>query len=642
MTALERLHRVRRLLAAAVLIAALAWAAALAMLAGAVGAALQQLAPSWAVGRLLAPVALALALITLGGLLWRWRGVRSLETVALWLEEREPGLQYALVTAVDPGVVTAGVPPALAEAASRAAIEHEAGMAARRLVFRALLGVLLGAALWLALPRIALVAAPGAGRAGGPVADAPNRLVPLAARVAPPGYARLKAAELEEPNSLEGLVGSTVTLGGHGASAGVTADLPGDTLVVGDSAGGGWRTQFRMPAAPGVLTLRDRGYRRLVVIAPHPDSVPEVVLERPAHDTTYQTPPSAPLALEARASDDLGLALGWFEYLISTGSGEHFTTVTRTSPRVALGPGRRGVLRASLALDHLELTPGSVVNIRAVVLDANDVSGPGRGVSETRTIRLAEPRDSVAVAPAPPDQLDSMLVSQRLLNLRTDTLLRERPRLTRSAVADRSMAYSNVQESIRLRVVAVVALLEDDGVGGTEPTEVSKLLRTAADEMQAARIELAISAPDSARPHMRRALAILDQVRNAHRYYLRGRTPPVLVDVERVRLQGKPEADPVARTARERLDDPARRLAERVERAARVYAFAPEAARDSLVFVRVAALTMRPDLATALGTAIDHLRAGAALEATLAPVRRLLAEAPGPLAGPPEWLGVAP
>jgi hypothetical protein len=188
-------------------------------------------------------------------------------------------------------------------------------------------------------------------------------------------------------------------------------------------------------------------------------------------------------------------------------------------------------------------------------------------------------------------------------------------------------------------VVAVVALLEDDGVGGTAPTEVSRLLRNAGDEMQSARIDLATAAPERARPHMRRALAILDQIRNAHRYYLRGRTPPELVDVSRVRLQARAGTTPAPRGPRERLDDPDARLAERVERAARAYPSARDAALDSLTFIRVAALDRRPDLADALARAIERLRTGAALAPSLAPVRALLSRVAEPLAGPPEWLG---
>jgi hypothetical protein len=658
-SAIERLRSARRQLALAVAARGGASAAALGVLAAlgievagvllrGAGLGTSQVAAG--------PVACAVALAALGWTIWRARALRSLEAVALWIEERQPALQYALVTAVDPRIVTAGVPAALAGAAEAAGIESEVRRATRRLWTQALAAVLVTAAGWLAVRQLGQALEGGeTGQAGEPAAPVANRLVPLTARVVPPAYAHLPVSDQAEPATVEARVGSAVTFAGRGSPGAVMLVLsaadsatpgtkaPGDSTapaMAAAAAPGGWTVGLRMPATPGVARLTDRSYRRLVVLVPRVDSTPAVVLQSPAHDTTYPAVPSTPIVLEARVSDDIGLAAGYFEYLISSGSGEHFNTVTRTSPRVRLGPGRSGTLKARLGLDTLKLTPGSVVNVRAVALDGNDVTGPGKGVSETRTLRIAEPRDSVSVAPAPPDQLDSMLVSQRLLNLRTDTLLRSRARLTRAAVADRAMRYSNVQESIRLRVVAVVALLEDDGVGGTAPTDVSRLLRTAGEAMQEARIELALAAPDRAMPHMRRALAILDQVRNAHRYYIRGRTPPVLVDLDRVRLQGQGTPEPGPRTPRDRLADRERLLAERIERAAGMMSSAREPALDSLTFIRVAALEGHADLAEALAQAVARLRQGDQPGPALAQARRLLSRAAEPLDGSPDWLGV--
>ena len=75
------------------------------------------------------------------------------------------------------------------------------------------------------------------------------------------------------------------------------------------------------------------------------------------------------------------------------------------------------------------------------------------------------------------------------------------------------------------------------------------------------------------------------------------------------------------------------------ERAARLHAATPDAALDSLTFIRVAALGGRPQLAEALARALERLRAGDGLVASLAPVRRLLSGAAEPLSGSPEWLG---
>src|SRR5581483_8870691 len=107
--------------------------------------------------------------------------------------------------------------------------------------------------------------------------------------------------------------------------------------------------------------------------------------------------------------------------------------------------------------DTLGLKPGSVIHIRTVAFDYNDVTGPGKGISETRTLRVAEPIDSTSINAAPPLPIDSMWISQRLLNMKTDTLIRTKRKLKREEFVHRSSGYSNAQEDIRKRALAVVA-----------------------------------------------------------------------------------------------------------------------------------------------------------------------------------------
>jgi hypothetical protein len=301
-----------------------------------------------------------------------------------------------------------------------------------------------------------------------------------------------------------------------------------------------------------------------------------------------------------------------------------------------------GLLRATIDLDTMRLGPGSVLHIRAVAFDENDVTGPGKGVSETRTLRVAERIDSTSINAAPPLPIDSMWISQRLLNMRTDTLIQRTRTLQHEVFVHRSTAYSNAQEDIRVRALAVIALLEDNGVGGSFETDASKMLRAAVDLMWTAREDLGIAHPDSAMPYMKKILAILDDLRLAHRYYLRGLLRPVAVNVERVRMTGKDSASVAARTARAPLADPHAALAARIEMAAALARTAPQVAADSLTFVRVSALTAAPEVAAALQDAIDHLRHGTSADSAIARTRRALAARPRVAGGGTPWGGVVP
>lgn len=636
----ERVRRASRRLTLAVCLAAVTWAGIAAGCVVLLMGLLQLALPSVAVAG--APTIILATVAASGAAMWIWwrgRYARSPLRVALWIEERQRDLRYALVTVLDPGVANVPVAAELLQAANQAEIEVTVRRATRRLLGRAASwAALVGAGLYLAwrtLPGSIGMARPGASGSG-PATG--SRLTPLTAEVMPPGYSGLSPVRIGEPQAVTALAGSMLTLSSDGPPEGVAGVVGADTLRA-VRRGNGWAITLRLGGEPGVIGLVDRTFHRLVSLEPQSDSVPAVTLTLPARDTTYRTLPSDPIVLEARATDDLGLASGHWEYLITSGAGEQFETVARDGPVMRWDGARNAILRATLRLDTLHLTPGSVLNLRAVVQDANDVTGPGRGVSDTRTLRLATLEDSSAAALEPPIPIDQMWISQRLLNLRTDTLVRDRRRMTGSVFADRAMSYSNTQLQIRERVLAVVALLEDDGVGGSAPTEESRQLRVAGEEMFAARIQLATALADSAQPHMRRALEILDEIRTARRYHLRGVVRPAPVDLARARLTGRERGAPATSGGLPPLEDSDRELAHRLERLVALERGAPEAARDSLVFLRAAVLRSRPVLARALAEALSRLRDGAPVEAALVPARLLLVAPPTRVTGTVEWTG---
>jgi hypothetical protein len=379
-----------------------------------------------------------------------------------------------------------------------------------------------------------------------------------------------------------------------------------------------------------------------VSLEPVTDSSPDVRLRFPAHDTTYQTVPKGKLEIDASLADDIGLDYAYVEYLLSSGSEESFDTKLINGARFPQGNSRASALRTTIDFDTLKLSPGSVLHIRVIAFDYNDVTGPGKGVSETRTLKIAEPVDSTSINAAPPLPIDSMWISQRLLNMRTDTLIRTRRSLAHEEFVHRSSAYSNGQDDIRKRALAVIALLEDNGVGDSFETEASKMLRQAVDLMWTAREDLGVAQPEQAMPLMKKILKILDDLRLANRYYLRGVLKPVAVNIERTRLTGKDSANANARTPRATLDDPHLALASRIDAAVALARTAPSAAADSLVFIRVSALTSAPAVAGALQHAIELLRKGAPADSALAPTRRALEPPARLLGGPAEWGGVVP
>jgi energy-converting hydrogenase Eha subunit B len=356
-------NRVRGTLLGTLVMAAALWGSAVGLLAA----------------RLSVFLGVACGCLTAAVVLWRGRHVWSIQRVALWVEEQVPALQYALVTAVD---------PQYAGRERVADVPMPSGPLYRHAIMRAL-----------APPVVALIVAallPPAGRMRhaltdrGAPADLGSRLAPLQVRVTPPGYAHVPPRTMADPTTIAGLVGSQVAVEGPR----------------------GWHSAFAMPSAPTVERLVDRQFTRVVVLQPILDAPPTVALTTPRRDSVVRAPVTGTLTLVADAWDDIGLSNGYFEYLITSGEEDAGGVKGREgrTRAVTFPDAKTGTLRAVLHLDSLGLAGGDLVSVRAVVFDDNTLSGPGKGVSETRSIRVLtrQAYDSLALEGAPPEGVDTV------------------------------------------------------------------------------------------------------------------------------------------------------------------------------------------------------------------------------------------
>ena len=668
MTALERVASARRTLGVAVGVRAV-------LSGGAAAAALLAVAGilDWLIGipraaRALAiPSAILLALAALAYTLWRGRKVRALPVVALWLEERVPELRYALVSALDAPHSSPTLEREVAAVQWSPVINRALGHA----LVPPLLVLAASATLLFALPAgvRARISEPRAGDAllRAPILAGPmrNRLTPLTGEVVPPSYTGEHHIIMEEPSSIEALTGGHLVLRGQGSASGITATVAGVAAQPRDSADQ-WRVDIVVPAKPAALELRDRSYSRTLIIAPHADSLPVVTLSAPTRDTVVRTPKGA-LTLGADATDDYGLDAGWFEYIVSSGEGETFTFKSGVIHRVDAGNARATKLSGELDLDSLQLKPGDLVHVRAVARDRNNVTGPGIGVSETRTLRVprASEYDSIAIEGAPPPDVDSSQLSQRMLIILTEKLEARRTKLARADVVKESQAIGSDEARLRQHVGEIVFArlgaqqgTEDAGSNNAGPAHmtpdqllaaanaatqasagatdfggdetpvvaVNRPLLEAYNAMWDASRALEVGEPGTALPPMRIALAAIQRARNAERLYLRGKSPTVIVDINKVRLAGKrDDATSSSRLPRAVLDSSSERRAERFDAALNDLAVNSSAAIDSLLALRVDALEPAPALAAALAPAIDSLRAGHNATDALVRARRIAA-----------------
>ena len=667
MNPFARLRLVRALLAAGATIRALAWGAVAALTVLLAAAAVDSfVALPLSTRRELQFVALAAGAAALVALAWRDRRVWTLRRVALWLEEHDPSIAYRLVTAVETGDA------ALALSARGDSWTRTARSGALRAPLTPIAVTVVTLVVVLLLPSgaVARIRSPRPGdsiRGVGSRDPSRSRLSPLAARIDPPAYLHASASTVDNPTELRPVAGSVITLSGKGSAQGIVAHVNAESLTA-SARDDEWSVRLVAAARPNVVRLADRSFERLVVVNSQADTPPVVELRSPAKDSVLRAP-TGRLTLTADATDDFGIATAAFEYIISSGEGETFKF--RSGVLGAAQPNAtHASMSATLSLDSLKLAPGDIVHIRAVARDANNVSGPGVGTSETRAIRVARTGeyDSLAVEAAAPTEEAKNVVSQRMLIMLAEALERRRPRLVRDSVVGESRSIAADQKRLRRTVGDIVFMrlggtqsaeehsdedsperaktMQDllaradsatnrstdpiDFQGGESPVvAVNKPLLEAYNAMWDASTQLEIGEPGTALPHMRRALAAIEKARQAERLYLRGRAPQVVIDIDKARLKGKDKGSTATRSPLPATDSTTRSLESRLVRAIELSARNASAAVDSLTVLRIDALADNPAFAATLAPAIDAMRRGRGADATAA-----LARARRSLAGP--------
>ncbi len=648
--ALDRIRSTRRTLTALLGTGAILWGAAV-LVGGLVVSALAYAAvkaathgaspgPLLAILLRLLPIAALLGgVVTAGVLLWRARFARSLERVALWVEERAPSLRYALVTLVDPlyaaspartqlDAVVAGVQtaPFLREAAIRTVLRPAAALLAAVAAFAVLPGA------W----RAALAAPAGGFSIGGPGVEAPlpNRLLGLDGTLTPPAYTGWRATRLDDPTTIDGLAGSRVVLRGPQVARGISVTLGGQSLAPHD-AERGWAVEFTVPDSAVALTLTDRQYRRIIVIESRPDEAPVLKLRLPAHDTTLRTV-SGSLALDANLADDVGLARGRFEFIIASGEGEgNFTFRSGNLDERTFGGTQTGRLSITVPFSQFALKEGDQFSIRAVAFDGNTLSGPGKGYSETRIIRVARQSeyDSLAVTPAPPSA-DTALMSLRMLIIATEKLEKQRPQMARAPFVAEAQKLAHQAETIRDKIKTIMDEQSGDGQFAVNPvyTEIYNYMW---DGVRS----LSVAEPKEALPPLKAAYAALKKLQNTQKYYVRGQSAPLIVNVDRVRMTGTDSVRASGRSPRAGAPTPNDRFATRYAKAVELLQHDSTRAVEELTVLRVESLRDLPALADALGQALAALQAHRDATAPLLAARRAIEGRPHTLDTLSAWSG---
>lgn len=484
-------------------------------------------------------------------LMFRWRRQRTLPWLARHIETLRPRCRNLIVTAEElhrhPERASSWMSATVMERASQVVDDlRPVDVApARQAVVAALIAVTVGMAALVAPPvdRVASSVASVARSVGNRAArDASGRIVVI---VRPPAYAQAQDKTLTDPQRLDVLQGSLLTLGMEGSGS-RRVRFGAKALGV-LTAGGGTLEMSARDSGYFAIEPTDGDGRTLIVLSVTRDHAPSVRVEHPARDLLLPDAGRS-IAVTVSATDDLGLGSLELRYMKMSGAGEQFQFNEGTIPlRPERGSPREWRAHTELALPRLQLAPGDAIVYRAVATDRRP-RAEGLGASETFFIEIQGPgQASVEGVDLPPDE-DRYAFSQQMIVQKIERLqARVRAGGVEAGVEAGAALIAAEQRTVRAYFVFLMGgHVEDEEEEAAQSTEISegRLLNTARRDINAAirdmtRAEQALTAVNmgAALTAARSAVNALQRAFGRSRYFLRTLATRSRVDPSR-RLTG--------------------------------------------------------------------------------------------------------
>ncbi|HKB13984.1 MAG TPA: hypothetical protein VKD69_25140, partial [Vicinamibacterales bacterium] len=399
------------------------------------------------------------ALTTLAAVLvagWRWplaRRKAALEAI----ERADPLSRNVFVTAEEllSGRLTTGAElrtRVMADAAAVARRIDHASLAPIAPAARASAAAVAAAVLMWSFPiwRSRAVDVVSNGRARVPGAAVPvDATLRVRAAIDPPSYTGLQRAAIDDPEQLQAIEGSTLTLTVDAAGDHLTVEHDDASSVLTKAIGG--FIYRALLEKTGFIVVSAGSARRTIPVIVSPDALPTVRITAPGRDLVYAGT-NARIAFTARATDDFGLRSLALRYTKVSGSGENFAfedgaiplDVARETPREWSG-------RATRSLEQLNLKEGDIFVYRAVASDAREDAGSAS--SDAFFIEISKLGAAAADAFTLPQEETKYALSEQMLILETERLQQRRSALAEADLREQALNLAVEQRMIRAELV---------------------------------------------------------------------------------------------------------------------------------------------------------------------------------------------
>ena len=491
---------------------------------------------------------------------------QTMSQVALLIERGDPSLKNLIVTAEElirhPGRSADWIGRRIFDdAASRLrGVDFRSTIPLSRVGVAALAAVLVATVTPLAVRSIGI--APRS--SSRPIASTTSRGTPLIeAHLEPPAYSKRPSSVLTDPERIDALEGTRLTLVVSAQQTTAARVRFGDREL--SAKQGSDRAGFEMALAEsGYLAVEFNGDgarepTRLIAVNVVPDRAPVVHVERPGRDLLLPTVNHV-VEIDAAASDDIALGTLALRYTRVSGSGEQFEFVEGELPlaiRRENAQSWRGHGRIPVAA--LGLEPGDSLVYRLTAQDDRP-GAAGAASSDTFFVEIAGPGQVALEGFAMPPEQARYALSQQMIVVKLRRLREREKRLSPEALDDETSALAAEQRAVRGNFIFLMGgHVEDEEEEAEHSNEIQegRLENTATREIWRAVshmtvVEQALAGHDTAAA-LTAALKAVDALQRAftrNRYILRTLPSRLRIDPSR-RLAGelgdvKDENRPVA------------------------------------------------------------------------------------------------
>jgi hypothetical protein len=504
---------------------------------------------------------LALALGTMALVVAVRRPSRTTSAIALLIERGDPSLKNLIVTAEElirhPGRSADWIGRRIFDdAASRVrGVEFGSTVPLRGAALAALAAVLVAT---VALAFRATSNTPSS--ESRPLASSATRRTPgIEAHLEPPAYSKRSSSVLTNPERIDALAGTRLTLVVPGEDSTAVRVRFGDRELPAKQGSEGVGFEAALTESGYLAVEIDGDETRLIAVTVVPDRAPVIRVERPGRDLLLPAVNHV-IDVDAAASDDIALGALALRYTKVSGSGEQFEfiegelplAITRESAQSWRGHGR-------IPVGGLGLLPGDSLVYRLTAQDERP-GAAGAASSDTFFVEIAGPGQVALEGFAMPPEQERYALSQQMIVVKLRRLREREKRLSAQALADETGALAAEQRAVRGNFIFLMGgHVEDEEEEAERSNEIQegRLEHTATREIWRAVshmtvVEQALAAHDTAAALTAavKAVEALQRAFTRNRYILRTLPSRLRIDPSR-RLAGelddlKDENRPVA------------------------------------------------------------------------------------------------